>query len=522
MQRNVTDILRDWFYRLPHGYAIQPYNKMELQVLSKVLAENNIDPKPIIESLDQLDQAFLDAKPIEEAPEDYIPDTSIETSPAVATTNLHETFYALALAYIIKFNASSLTPNSYQEFIKIAEATGDLLKNSEATIQNAVNHIATVKHTSAKNAKKQGQQKGDTIYLKDGKTTAIFKKQWQDAFSSAYATKVAIDRLYEPTNYLQSYRVESGVELGVADDVVTIKLQDNTEDDIWVSLKYGTGQFGSLSVGKLLEKMYGFSLALEDSNYDGILNYAYNNIPNGKSAIDNALQSYVSGINTWIDKTTNSEQGLPEEVTEILNNPRWERQANNIEWDPTWNNLGRKSGAAYLYRKVYAEMNKANGGGQYKDDIVATRAKLLHPLLNSVFEELESKGRREDLTDFISYILRADPKNEDKSYLYVAEGGTKIVSLPSTDTIRSKIATGFEVDLGPMKMGAKGKALGDYARDLFLIGDGKLLCTIPIFLRFTDGQWTSDYGQKGKAPTFTNDFETFFGAAVKGKSPTEL
>ena len=66
MQRNVTDILRDWFYRLPHGYAIQPYNKMELQVLSKVLVENNIDPKSIIESLDQVDQAFLDAKPVEE------------------------------------------------------------------------------------------------------------------------------------------------------------------------------------------------------------------------------------------------------------------------------------------------------------------------------------------------------------------------------------------------------------------------------------------------------------------------
>ena len=521
MQRNVTDILTEWFYRLPNGYAIQPYNKMELQVLSKVLVENNIDPKPIIETLDQLDQAFLDAKPVKEAPEDYIPDTSIETSPAVATTNLHETFYALALAYIIKFNASSLTPMSYQEFIKIAESTGDLLKNSESTIQNAVNHIATVKHTSAKNAKKQGQKKGDTIYLKDGKTTAIFKKQWQDAFSSAYATKTAIDRLYEPTGYLQSYRVESGVELGVADDVVTIKLQDNTKDDIWVSLQYGTGQFGSLSVGKLLEKMYGFSLELKDSNYNGILNYAYNNIPGGKGAIDNALQTYVSGINTWIDETTNSEQ-LPEEVTEILNNPRWERQANDVEWDPTWNNLGRSSGAAYLYRKAYAEMNKDNGGKQYKDNIIATRAKLLHPLLNSVFEELESKGRQEDLTDFISYILRADPKNEDKSYLYVAQGGEKIVSLPSTDTIRSKIATGFEVELGPMKMGAKGKELGDYARDLYLKGDGNLLCTIPIFLRFTDGQWTSDYGQKGKAPTFTKDFEIFFGAAVKGKSPSEL
>ena len=515
MKRTIPEILAEWFYRLPDGYAIPPYNNTELQVLSKILTELLIDPKPILESL-------RGDMPIKEAPEDYIPDTSIDTSPAVATTNLHETFYALALAYIIKFNASSLTPMSYQEFIEIAESTGDLLKNSESTIQNAVNHIATVKHVSAKNAKKQGQKKGDTIYLKDGKTTTIFKKQWQDAFSSAYATKIAIDRLYEPTDYLQSYRVESGVELGVADDVVSIKLKDSTKDDIWVSLKYGTGQFGSLSVGKLLEKMYGFSLEVADSNYDGILNYAYSSIPGGKNAIDGALQAYVSGINTWIDETTNSEQGLPEEVMEILNNPRWERQTNNVDWDPTWNNLGRSNGAAYLYRKVYSEMNTANGGASYKQEAIAKRAKLIHPLLNSVFEELETKGRSEDLTDFISYILRADPKNEDKSYLYVAKGGKSIVSLPSQKMIKSKIATGFEIELGPMKMGKKGKELGDYARDLYLKGDGNLLCTIPIFLRFTDGQWTSDYGQKGKAPTFTTAFEEFFGAAVKGKSPSEL
>ncbi len=120
MQRNVTDILRDWFYRLPHGYAIQPYNKMELQVLSKVLTENNIDPKPIIESLDQLDQGFLNAKPVEEAPEPE----QVETSPAVATTNLHETFYAIAFAYIIEIGAESVAApdiSTVGQFIDIAD-----------------------------------------------------------------------------------------------------------------------------------------------------------------------------------------------------------------------------------------------------------------------------------------------------------------------------------------------------------------------------------------------------------------
>ena len=72
MQRNVTDILTEWFYRLPNGYAIQPYNAKELKVLEEVLNDQGIPSYPVIkylQEIDQLDQAFLDAKPIEEAPQ---------------------------------------------------------------------------------------------------------------------------------------------------------------------------------------------------------------------------------------------------------------------------------------------------------------------------------------------------------------------------------------------------------------------------------------------------------------------
>ena len=70
MQRNITDILNEWFYRLPNGYAIQPFNDADLKVLEEVLNENRIHAYPIIKSLKendfQLDQAFNDAKPVEE------------------------------------------------------------------------------------------------------------------------------------------------------------------------------------------------------------------------------------------------------------------------------------------------------------------------------------------------------------------------------------------------------------------------------------------------------------------------
>ena len=58
-------IVREWFYRLPKGYADAPYTEEELRVLDKVLAENNIT----MTEVDIVDQAFLDAKPVEDLDE---------------------------------------------------------------------------------------------------------------------------------------------------------------------------------------------------------------------------------------------------------------------------------------------------------------------------------------------------------------------------------------------------------------------------------------------------------------------
>ena len=51
MQKNISNILNEWFYRLPNGYATQPYDDSELEVLKTVLTENNINAFPIIENL---------------------------------------------------------------------------------------------------------------------------------------------------------------------------------------------------------------------------------------------------------------------------------------------------------------------------------------------------------------------------------------------------------------------------------------------------------------------------------------
>ena len=94
-------IIREWFFRLPKGYANAPYTKEEMDLLHEVLEENELNgavfvnensgfyktdpgPKrwfkkygdkyteyekstnPELKEVDQLDQAFHDAKPVDD------------------------------------------------------------------------------------------------------------------------------------------------------------------------------------------------------------------------------------------------------------------------------------------------------------------------------------------------------------------------------------------------------------------------------------------------------------------------
>jgi hypothetical protein len=69
-------LVREWFYRLPKGYADAPYSQEELAVLDEVMTEAKLDkekftkPDQMRNEVDQLDQAFNDAKPINEEEQD--------------------------------------------------------------------------------------------------------------------------------------------------------------------------------------------------------------------------------------------------------------------------------------------------------------------------------------------------------------------------------------------------------------------------------------------------------------------
>ena len=58
-------IIREWFFRLPKGYANAPYSKEEMDILHEVLEENGLNGAVFVNEIDQLDQAFHDAEEVD-------------------------------------------------------------------------------------------------------------------------------------------------------------------------------------------------------------------------------------------------------------------------------------------------------------------------------------------------------------------------------------------------------------------------------------------------------------------------
>jgi len=87
---NVDEIVKEWFYRLPNGYADVPYTETELHVLEEVLNEYGTslseaklekekftDPAQMQNEVDIVDQAFLDAEPAEDDQSDELDEALI-------------------------------------------------------------------------------------------------------------------------------------------------------------------------------------------------------------------------------------------------------------------------------------------------------------------------------------------------------------------------------------------------------------------------------------------------------------
>ena len=294
MKNSITDILREWFYRLPNGYALEPYNATELHVLSKILKENNIDPKTILERL---------RGDVMEAPKEKIP--------AGLTEIFHESFFAIALAAIL--GGKPLTPDKFytqgpdgrvenqgsligfDELIKLIKGLNFLLEGDKILADLKANEKWLV-------YPKEDGSKPFRYQNINYKGNSDFEDMFKDAIYSAERTFNAIQSLYGGTSLPQITGVKrmTGKRADgtkpVEDSVVLVRTPEGVEETILISLKMGAGQFGSLSVQQILELAFGIkgdttTRLLETMRAEGY-----------KNGIDETLTTFITVINNVIDE----------------------------------------------------------------------------------------------------------------------------------------------------------------------------------------------------------------------------
>ena len=361
MKRNIQDILREWFYRLPNGYAIPPYDDMELQVLSKILTESSIDPKPILESLrgDIMEKEFVDTDGNPLTTELPRGDDNEEPGKQALTENLHEILFSIVAALEIAGKSYEM-PKTPKELQTTLLSAGSRMKDKPLTLKIV---LATIKT-------------GASRYLdKEGKFNAEFKKYWDDAASAAVLTLAKLKDFYKGAKLVGAERVNvrgAGAS-EVADDVITIKeVGAKGLTPVSISLKYGKGQFGSLSIAKIFEYMFGFDMAGGLSGDRSMLGYMYKN--GYADAINEALQLYVAKINEFAAKSNG--QIYSDDEARIKNQTKGWRKWNEAGLDKTpvdpkgltWDEWkggkgGQSSPRNKAYRYIYTDVMVAGSPG---------------------------------------------------------------------------------------------------------------------------------------------------------------
>ena len=483
-------IIREWFFRLPKGYAEPPYTKIEMDILHEVLEENglngsifvneSIDPgpkrwskpydekyteyekstNPKLKEVDQLDQAFHDAEPVKDLK---------EQKKQTDTEILHENFFAIAFAAIIEGKGGQL--NSI---------------NSEESLIQLINSLSKLED---KNITIKDTQSVLVNYLEDGVFNNVITKMFTDAVMSARSTKLKLDNIdaYEGAQYIGVKRVTETGESGlkqIADATIQVKIESGDEELI-ISLKYGKGQFGSLSIINLLK--YAFDIDMKQ----GLLKTLYQEGGDYANAIDTTLSSYITLINDNADQFQDSPQyaDYQQSRTEPIKFTQWQRGP--------W---------IRPYRKIFQLLNKAQ-----KQSYIDSKKENLNKAIDKYITTNQAQ-QKDDFSDLIAYVFRSD---NNKNYMYVAKGGKTIITIPSRSLIEDRMKF-LNVQINPMK-----SEYGDYRRDVILTDktEGTTLIKLELLFRFGAGQWQGDLDHKGPAPDIRPEFEEFFGASgdeVKG------
>ncbi len=433
-KKYLNKIVNEWSYKVG---AIDTKNKEHLYQLEKILIENDWYEDVISEVTANL----------------------LNEAATNRTEDLHEIFFAVAFAGGNMSKAKDLNG-----MIKMI--------NKLSMLDKKKLHIDTLRRFDA----------AESLF------TSKDIKLYQDATQIANKTHTFLKRnKLIPSKVSRVFGTGPGGTKMIADSIITLK----SNEIVSVSLKYGKGQFSSLSVPQLVEKMYGIKLK------KGLLKDMYNQ--GFRSEIDSAFEYYALATIGMKDLPVNDKYTQQDKDNLEAIYPKFNEKS-------TWMDYMNTSIVPVKTRKAFSHIYN------HADNFAArgVHKKMKGQLLNNaidLFFESKGGGIVKNIEDAIIYIIRAEPKT---SYLYIASGGKKFALIPSQEAIRGKKYT-FKYNASTDDDGIMKTA--DYVYDVEVSVDGIKAFTFDIKWRFAgqSGQWDGDLQHKGSKIEFHSGFAKAFG-----------
>ena len=309
-----------------------------------------------------------------------------------------------------------------------------------------------------------------------------YYKIYQDAQSTASQINA---KLGYPDGLIGVERVFGAGESGkkIKADIITFQNIEGFKDKVDISLKYGKGQFNSLSGSEVLSLLYNIPEDDFKGLGKGLLKQIYEKDSKFKDAIDEGVRDYLRFVINNYKKINPEKSQLTPELEKVLDD--FDRNLlNSITW-PEWIKL--KNPTHRAFRKAFASPPLTQ---LKKEEYLPTKQRSINNTIEDFLEQYKKGDRNQDkIKQLLGYILDSD---EDDSYLYVAEGGNKFTFIPSKKRINSH---DYDIEENVKTDSA------NYQVDIIVKDkESELpLFEFDILLRFAGegGQWTSDLAQKG-------------------------
>ena len=446
----LDELLLEWSYRSDKGYPSID-SPSDILVLKQILKELDLPTDNLLNNLGN--------------------NTSLKEASTTAVEELHEIFVALFVAGAGFLSHEELKEVDFTEYI-----------NPLSLLIDPNKHIEVINSF---------KDKGE---LDLPKTYDIYT----DAKKLSDVIKTTLDY---PNGLINVSRIfpEGQKEKG---DIYTIQDKCGYKNRVDISLKYGKGQFNSLSASELMGTFYEIPEDDMKRKGTGFLSQIYNKEEKYENDIDSGVRDYLKFVINNYEKIA----GDNKKTLVYLNDPqskdildKFDRNLlNTIKWGE-WRKIGKSTQNAF--KKAFA--SQPLSGELKKSEYIPSKQGAVNNTIKDFLNTYQKERTQETIIKTLKYILGSDEKN---SFFYIGQGGDKLTWIPSVERLSQ-----HEYDLEEIIV----EEDANYRVDIIVKDkkDNLPLFEFDILLRFAaaGGQYTSDITQKGsKFKIYSENFNKVF------------